>query len=123
MDKISYLEGDSGFLAIDKNNDGRINDGSELFGTKSGDGFKDLAMYDKDGNGWIDEADDVFNNLKIWTKNADGTDSLIAIGKAGVGAIYLGAASTQFSLNDLETNETNGVIQKTGVFCWYNSTY
>ena len=71
MDKISYLEGDSGFLALDKNNDGRINDGSELFGTKSGDGFKDLAMYDEDGNGWIDEADDVFNNLKIWTKNAD----------------------------------------------------
>ena len=122
MDKISYLEGDSGFLAIDKNNDGRINDGSELFGTKSGDGFKDLAMYDKDGNGWIDEADDVFNNLKIWTKNADGTDSLIAIGKAGVGAIYLGAASTQFSLNDLETNETNGVIQKTGVFLKENGS-
>ena len=79
-------------------------------------------MYDKDGNGWIDEADDVFNNLKIWTKNADGTDSLIAIGKAGVGAIYLGAASTQFSLNDLETNETNGVIQKTGVFLKENGS-
>lgn len=122
MDKISYLEGDSGFLALDKNNDGRINDGSELFGTKSGDGFKDLAMYDEDGNGWIDEADDVFNNLKIWTKNADGTDSLIAIGKAGVGAIYLGNATTQFSLNDLETNNTNGVIQKTGVFLKENGS-
>ena len=116
MDEISYLEGNSGFLALDKNNDGEINDGSELFGTKSGDGFKDLAMYDEDGNGWIDEADSVFDNLKIWTKNSEGTDSLIAIGKAGVGAIYLGSATTQFSINSLDDNSTNGVIQKTGVF-------
>ena len=116
MDEISYLEGNSGFLALDKNNDGEINDGSELFGTKSGDGFKDLAMYDEDGNGWIDEADSVFDNLKIWTKNSDGTDSLIAIGKAGVGAIYLGSATTQFSINSLDDNSTNGVIQKTGFF-------
>lgn len=122
MDEISYLEGNSGFLALDKNNDGKINDGSELFGTKSGDGFKDLAMYDEDGNGWIDEADSVFDNLKIWTKNSDGTDSLIAIGKAGVGAIYLGSATTQFSINSLDDNSTNGVIQKTGVFLKENGS-
>ena len=122
MDEISYLEGNSGFLALDKNNDGEINDGSELFGTKSGDGFKDLAMYDEDGNGWIDEADSVFDNLKIWTKNSEGTDSLIAIGKAGVGAIYLGSATTQFSINSLDDNSTNGVIQKTGVFLKENGS-
>ena len=122
MDEISYLEGNSGFLALDKNNDGEINDGSELFGTKSGDGFKDLAMYDEDGNGWIDEADSVFDNLKIWTKNSDGTDSLIAIGKAGVGAVYLGSATTQFSINSLDDNSTNGVIQKTGVFLKENGS-
>ena len=122
MDEISYLEGNSGFLALDKNNDGEINDGSELFGTKSGDGFKDLAMYDEDGNGWIDEADSVFDNLKIWTKNSDGTDSLIAIGKAGVGAIYLGSATTQFSINSLDDNSTNGVIKKTGVFLKENGS-
>lgn len=115
-EEISYLNKGSGFLALDKNNDGKINDGSELFGTTSGDGFKDLAVFDEDGNGWLDEADSIFTNLKIWTKNDDGTDELIAIGKAGVGAIYLGNADTEYSLKNLNDGSTNGVIRKTGVF-------
>lgn len=115
-DEISYLGKGSGFLALDKNNDGRINDGSELFGAKSGDGFADLAKYDADGNGWIDEADSIFKDLKVWMKNEDGTDRLLSLKEAGVGAIYLGSASTQFSLNNMETNKTNAVIQKTGVY-------
>ena len=52
-EEISALEKGSGFLALDKNEDGKIGDGSELFGVGSGDGFRDLAAYDEDGNGWI----------------------------------------------------------------------
>ena len=70
-----------------------INDGNELFGTKSGDGFKDLAKYDKDRNGWIDEADDIFDDLRIWTKDEQGNDKLLTLKEAGVGAIYLGGFS------------------------------
>ena len=68
-ESISYLQGGSGYLALDKNGDGVINDGSELFGTKSGDGFADLAEYDADGNGWIDENDPIFDKLLIWAKD------------------------------------------------------
>lgn len=115
-EELSSLAAGSGFLALDLNNDGVINDGSELFGTKSGDGFKDLAAYDKDGNGWIDENDEVFRHLKVWTKDADGHDRLIAIADAGIGAIYLGHASTEFSVNAMETNQTQGIVRSTGVF-------
>ena len=115
-DNISCVNQGSGFLALDKNGDGKINDGNELFGTKSGDGFKDLAAYDQDGNGWIDEADDVFQNLKIWTKDADGNDQLLDLKESGIGALYLGNVSTQFSLNHQETNATNAVIRSTGVY-------
>ncbi len=114
-EEISSLGQGSGFLAFDKNGDGIINDGSELFGTKSGDGFADLAQYDEDGNGWIDENDQIFKNLKVWTKDAEGNDTLVDLKSADVGAIYLGSANTQFHLNDA-SNKTNGVIQKTGVF-------
>lgn len=115
-ENISFTGKGSGFLALDKNGDGKINDGNELFGTKSGDGFKDLARYDKDGNGWIDEADDVFEDLKIWTKDEQGNDKLLTLKEAGVGAIYLGKASTEFSLNNRETNQTNAIIRSTGVY-------
>lgn len=114
-EEISSLGQGSGFLAYDKNGDGTINDGSELFGTKSGDGFADLAKYDEDGNGWIDENDRIFNDLKVWIKDAEGKDELVDLKSADVGAIYLGSANTQFHLNDA-ANKTNAVIQKTGVF-------
>lgn len=115
-EEMSFTEKGSGFLALDKNGDGTINNGNELFGTKSGDGFKDLSAYDKDSNGWIDEADDVYKDLKVWTKDENGNDYLMSLQDADVGAIYLGKASTQFSLNNMETNETNAMIRNTGVF-------
>lgn len=121
-EEISQLGSNSGFLALDKNGDGVINDGSELFGTKSGDGFGDLAAYDHDHNGWIDEADDVFSKLKIWVKDEDGSNRLLDLKEAGIGAIYLGNADTKFSLNQAETNATNAVIQKTGIYLKENGT-
>lgn len=116
LDSISILAGASGFLALDKNGDGIINDGSELFGTGSGDGFGELAVFDLDGNGWIDENDPVFDRLRIWTKAADGTDKLIGLGIAGVGAIYLGNIDTAFSLNSQKDNQSLGSIQSTGIY-------
>lgn len=116
-EEISMLDAASGYLSLDKNNDGIINDGSELFGTTSGNGFADLLAYDKDGNGWIDEADDVFDKLRIWSMDAQGNSTLVDLKTAGVGAIYLGYEKTDFSLNN-EQNMTNAVIRATGMFLY-----
>lgn len=121
-EEISSLQAGSGFLALDLNGDGRINDGSELFGTKSGDGFRDLAKYDADGNGWIDEADPIWDKLLIWTKDENGKDQMYHLSDLGVGAIGLGRVGTQFSLNSAKTNETNAMIRKTGIFLYENGT-
>lgn len=115
-EEISFAGQGSGFLALDKNKDGKINDGNELFGTKSGDGFKDLAVYDEDGNGWIDENDEIFKDLSVWTLNKEGEKVLISLKDADVGAVYLGNASTEYSLKNEETHETNGVIRSTGIY-------
>ncbi len=114
-DEISLAAEGSGFLALDKNKDGKINDGSELFGTRSGDGFKDLEAYDSDKNGWIDENDDVFKDLVIWTKDDAGNNKMLSLKDADVGAIYLGRASTEYSLKN-DDHKTDGVIRSTGVF-------
>jgi hypothetical protein len=119
MDEISQLDGRSGYLALDQNGDGVINDGSELFGTASGDGFADLAQYDEDGNGWIDENDAVWSKLQIWCKDENGQDVLYRLADKGVGAICLQKASTDFTLQGAE-GQTNGAIRSTGIFLYEN---
>lgn len=114
MDRISFAREGAGFLALDKNGDGKINDGTELFGPQSGNGFKDLAVHDEDGNGWIDENDSVFKDLKIWTL-ADGEPTLISLKEAGVGAIHLGYATTNMQVMN-ESQDSRGTLRSTGVF-------
>lgn len=121
-DEISSLNSGSGFLALDLNEDGVINDGSELFGTKSGNGFADLAKYDADNNGWIDEGDPIWEKLLIWIKDEDGKDKLYHLSDLGVGAIGLTNVSTQFSLNSQKDNSNNAMIRNTGIFLYENGT-
>ena len=120
-EEISRLCEDSGYLALDKNEDGEINDGSELFGTKSGDGFKDLAFYDEDGNGWIDENDAVWQKLKIWVQDEQGNSKLYSLAEQGVGAICLQKVGTQFGQRG-DSGEINAAIRNTGIFLYENGT-
>lgn len=115
LDNVSMLSQMCGYLALDRNGDGRINDGSELFGAMSGDGFAELAVFDSDGNGWIDENDEIFDKLRIWTKDEYGNDHLVGLGVRGIGAIYLGNVATRFSLTNSK-NEVQGVVRQSGVF-------
>lgn len=113
-DQISFVGDGSGFLALDKNNDGIINDGSELFGALSGDGFAELSEYDSDGNNWIDENDAIYQNLRVWSRNNDGVEQLVALGQAGVGAIYLGHLETMFAVKD-DQNAMLGQVRESGL--------
>ena len=114
-ENISFVGAGSGLLALDKNGDGTINDGSELFGAISGDGFGDLAAYDDDRNGWIDENDAIYDCLRIWSRDENGDDTLLALGVRGVGAIYLGNVATDFTVRG-DDGAVNGAIRRSGVF-------
>lgn len=122
LDTISQLGSGSGYLALDQNEDGVINDGGELFGPKTGNGFEDLTEYDSDQNGWIDENDPIWKKLMIWTKDENGKDQLYHLADKGVGAICLKQVQTDFNLNSLKTNQVNGQIRQTGVFLYENGT-
>lgn len=118
-DEINRLAAGSGFLSLDKNGDGIINDGTELFGALSGDGFADLAAYDTDHNGFIDEGDEIWDKLKIWVMDENGNQQLYSLADKGVGAICLQNNATNFAITDDE-NQTKGVIRSTGVFLYEN---
>ena len=114
-EQINFLGSGSGFLAFDRDGNGRIDDGSELFGARTGDGFTELAGLDSDGNGWIDENDAAYTRLSLWNKDASGVDTLLSLKQADVGAISLTRAATPFSLKD-ENNDLLGQIRSSGVY-------
>ncbi|MBF0470286.1 MAG: hypothetical protein HQL48_02810 [Gammaproteobacteria bacterium] len=119
--QIALLRPGSGFLALDKNGDQTINNGHELFGPRSGDGFGELAGYDDDGNGWIDGQDRIYDQLRIWSVDDSGKHKLTALGEHGIGALYLGKVDTPFLLKD-QKNETLGAVAETGIFLRENGT-
>ncbi len=113
---VASLGSGSGFLALDKNNDGKINNGTELFGAKSGNGFADLAAYDQNKDGWIDEQDAVYRQLKVWQ---GGSSGLTSLKDAGVGAIGLANQQTPFAIKD-SNNQLLGEVRATGVYVQEN---
>jgi hypothetical protein len=111
---IAKLDAGHAYLALDRNGNGIVDDGSELFGPATGDGFRELAAEDSDGNGWIDEADPVFAGLKLWSPASQEGGSLVGLADAGVGAIALQSVSTPFTMKS--SGETQGYVSRTGIF-------
>lgn len=91
----------SAWLALDRNGNGKIDDGSELFGSvtdqpqsDSRNGFAALAVFDDNHDGKITPQDGIFDQLVLWQdKNHNGrTDAgeLIGLKAAGIAALDLG---------------------------------
>jgi len=119
LEDFDSLAPGSGFLALDINSDNKINDGHELFGPSTGHGFTELAVHDLDRNGWIDENDPIFPQLRIWVPGAPGETKLLSLKTAGVGAICLSHDTSSFQLKDKD-NQLMGEVAATGVFLTEN---
>ncbi|MHC1743080.1 MAG: hypothetical protein AB9873_08615 [Syntrophobacteraceae bacterium] len=114
QENISFVGSGSGVLVFDRNRDGIVNDGGELFGPSTGNGFNELAALDQDENGWIDENDASYQDLSVWTRSEGGEDTLRGLKGMNVGAIYLGNVASRF---DIKSGATlNGQVVRTGVF-------
>ena len=97
---------DDAFLVMDRNGNGRIDDGTELFGnftpqpaSEVPSGFLALAVFDgvsEGGNedGWITSEDQVFNLLQLWADiNHDGvseSNELTTVTDSSIEGIDLG---------------------------------
>lgn len=119
-EQIAAFGAGYGLLALDRNGNGKVDDGGELFGALSGNGFADLMQYDSDHNGWIDESDPVFGKLSLWFQGAkgregeEGGDKLQSLKQAGIGALSLASAETPFSLK--QDGKSEGQLRTTGIY-------
>ena len=117
-----WVKGDDGFLVLDRNGNGLIDNGSELFGdntalrtgAQAAEGFAALADQDSNQDGVINASDANFANLKVWRDlNQDGvsqTNELFTLNAAGVQSVNLANTEVNQALPD-----GNG-IQRTASF-------
>ena len=115
IEQLTFTAAGSGFLVLDKNADGEINHGGEVFGGVSGNGFEELTQYDTDNNQWIDENDAIFTELQIWTKTSTNEKQLISLKDAGIGAIYLNSSTGEYTFTN-HHNNAKGKLQQSGIF-------
>lgn len=77
--KSSWIGKEDGILVFDKNNNGLIDNGNELFGNhtisntsfkytddKATNGYEALKAYDLNGDNVIDSKDEIYNNTLLW---------------------------------------------------------
>lgn len=112
-EKTAWIGTEDGFLALDRNGNGSIDNGGELFGdqvilkdgSKSESGFEALAELDDNGDGIIDNNDAAFSNLRVWIDaNHNGkseSNELKTLNETGVVSISL--EHSEVSIVDEET--------------------
>ncbi len=67
-ENVSWAKASDGFLVYDRNGNGTIDSGKELFGDQHGakNGFEELSKFDSDGSGSIDINDTIYKDLSVW---------------------------------------------------------
>jgi hypothetical protein len=93
--RTAFVTGGDAFLAFDRNGNGTIDDGTELFGDQRGaaNGFEELRRLDTNGDGRISAADRDFDALRLFRDNGNGrteAGELLTLAEAGVAEISLG---------------------------------
>ncbi len=98
-EQTGWVGTDDGLLVLDRNGDGEINNGNELFGNntsmaagnKADNGYEALKELDNNGDGVIDKNDASYSELKVWQdKNSDGisqSDELLTLESVGIASL------------------------------------
>lgn len=120
MVRASTATGGDRFLALDRDGNGVITSGRELFGDQNGapGGFAELARFDQNADGRIDANDDVFSQLRLFADlNRDGLgqkNELEALSTFSVAAILLDGRASAESSNGNRVARTGTFVRADG---------
>lgn len=104
----AWADKNDAFLVVDRNGNGQIDNGTELFGNntvlangqKAENGFEALAEYDSNGDGIVDKNDARFSELKLWRDaNGDGVvdgGEMMTLDEAGVKSLNVNYQSSSY---------------------------
>ncbi len=103
-DKTSFVSGNDAFLALDKNGNGQIDSGKELFGDQNGaaNGYEELRKYDSNYDNKIDKDDPVYERLRLFRMDQSGNQLLTSLDDSGIKSIALGYQNTHKALNQYD---------------------
>jgi hypothetical protein len=108
--RSGWLSAEDGFLALDRNGNGRIDDRSELFGGAIGEGFAQLAALDGNGDGRIDAGDAAFGDLLVWqdrnSNHATDEGELSSLAERGIASL-----DTHYTVR-VEMQNGNRIIER-----------
>lgn len=100
-ERTGWISTSSAFVVMDRNGNGTIDNGGEMFGDASQNGFASIGALDSNHDGIISSLDTEFANLKVWKDlNQDGisqADELKSLSAAGVVSIDLNATAFSHS--------------------------
>lgn len=91
-EQTGWISKNEAILAIDKNENGKIDNQSEMFGSTTKTGFEELKELDTNGDGIINSQDVDFNKIRVWQDlNENGVTEegeLKTAQEAGIESIY-----------------------------------
>ena len=105
-ERTAWIDANDGLLVLDRDGDGKITNGQELFGdqtllsngTRATSGFEALREFDDNKDGKIDASDIVYLKLKVWQDlNRDGVsqaEEMKSLADIGIKAINLNSTVT-----------------------------
>ncbi len=108
--QLAGLAASQYYLTFDRNQNQQIDDGTELFGPTTNQGYQELALLDDDQNGFIDENDASWSKLGVWQPG----EQLKSLSQMGVAAISTMSVSTSFGLYDSDKLQAH--IARSGIF-------
>ncbi|MDD2998483.1 MAG: hypothetical protein PHV05_05430 [Candidatus Riflebacteria bacterium] len=105
LDSTAWVKGDTALLTYDRDGNGVIDDGRELFGDQNSaaNGFAELAKHDNNSDGKINNLDPVFKALKLYRDlNSDGRideNELSTLPELGIKSLNLNFTRASADIN------------------------